>query len=183
MDKTEKLMKQYLTQRMAFGGDSRRADCLAEDVLLEYLAGSLDEQRRHELEHHLADCGFCLSRLDIAFGAQILNKPRRVSFVSPALLTKTKAALDIVESVKDDTNHKRRLNRRRSFLLGTIFFFLWSFVIPRYFLQFLVASLILGIRWSFESESGHTIIMILDSWRRHSHDKDDEISRRLKNRR
>jgi hypothetical protein len=47
-------------------------------------------------------------------------------------------------------------------------------------LQFLVGALILGIRWSFESESGKTLIMILNSWRKHSHDKDDEISNQLK---
>ena len=67
------------------------------------------------------------------------------------------------------------------FLFGAIFFFILSFVIPRYFIQFLVVTLILGIRWAFESDGGHTLIMVLDSWRHHSHDKDEEISHRFKN--
>ncbi len=66
------------------------------------------------------------------------------------------------------------------FLAGAILFFIASFFIPKYFFQCLVAALILGMRWAFETEGGRTLIMVLDSWRRHSHDQDAEISHRLK---
>lgn len=178
MDRDEKLIKQYLSQKIGLDRVEGGSGCPCEEVLLEYLNADLPEPASQALEHHLAGCNFCLGQLNIAFEARSWR--RRAKFVPTGLVVKTKARLGIVEP---PNNNKRRINRRRLFMMGTVFFFVLSFIIPSYFLQFLVASLILGIRWSFESESGHTMIMILDSWRRHARDKDEEISRRLKNRR
>lgn len=182
MDRAEKLMKQYLKSNLALDKDVRSGGCLSEQVLWDYLTSGLDEQRCQEVEHHIAACGFCLSQLSIAYEAQRFNKQKGVKSVSSGLLAKTKAALGITKQDEGAMSNRGKKTKRRLFLAATVIFFILSFIIPRYFLQFLVASLILGIRWSFESESGHTMIMILDSWRRHSHDKDDDISRRLKNR-
>jgi len=182
VDKAEKLIKQYLAQKQSFGKGGRSNNCPDPQVLLEYLAGLLDVQLCQELEHHIAGCGFCLGQLSIVFEAQRPSQLKQGQSLSPSLLAKTRMALGIVGPVKNDAGHKNKATRRRLFLGGTVLFFILSFVIPRYFFQFLAAALILGIRWSFESESGRTMIMILDSWRRHSRDEDDEISRRLKKR-
>ena len=72
--------------------------------------------------------------------------------------------------------------KKNLFLAGAIIFFIISFLLPKYFMQCLVVTLVLGMRWAFESENGRTFIMVLDSWRRHSHDEDDKISKRLKDR-
>lgn len=173
MDKVEELIKEYLKSNRDLS-QGRTRDCLDEQVLLEYLQGDLNEERQQAVEYHLAACGFCLSQLNIA--SQAMSKQKNFEPVPQKLIEKTKAALGISQ---DKGNKKRK---KRLYFLGAVVFFILSFVIPRYFIQFLVATLILGIRWAFESEGGRTLIMVLDSWRRHSQDKDDEISRYLKNR-
>ncbi len=65
-------------------------------------------------------------------------------------------------------------------LVGAIVAFILSFIFPKYFMQCLVVTLIFGIRWALSSEGGRTLIMVLDSWRHHSQDKDQEISRFLR---
>ncbi len=77
---------------------------------------------------------------------------------------------------------KNRKTKKNLFFGGAVVFFGLSFFIPKYFMQFLVVTLVLGMRWAFESEGGRTLIMVIDSWRRHSHDDNDEISQRLKDR-
>jgi len=181
MDKSEKLIKEYLKNNLDFGKDNKTSDCPDEEVLLEYFQGTLDKERYQALEHHIAECGFCLGQLNIAFQSQLMNKKGNLEAVPQKLIDKTKSSLGIFKKTDNKNDRGRKIMKKRLFLLGAIFFFTLSFIIPRYFIQFLVATLILGIRWAFESEGGRTLIMVLDSWRHHSQDKDEEISHRLKN--
>jgi hypothetical protein len=182
MDKVERLIKEYLEKSLKLGHSDKTADCLSEQDLLEYLEGKPDSPKRHLNEHHISGCGFCLSNLSILFEARQKSKSNAFDPVPQNLISKTKSSLGIDKSGRNENIQRGKMIKRRLFLAATILFFALSFLIPRYFMQFLVAALILGIRWSFESESGRTLIMVLDSWRRQSHDKDDEISRRIKSR-
>ncbi|MBN2120347.1 MAG: hypothetical protein JW734_04775 [Candidatus Omnitrophica bacterium] len=181
MDKIEKIIKEYLEKDLISGSGGKTDDCLNEQDLIKYLKGIISDETRGSDEHHIASCGFCLSQLSIAFESQLINK-KELQPVPQELLDKVEYRLGIGKYEKNKEIHKTKKMKKIFFLAGTIFFFGLSFVVPRYFIQFLVAALILGIRWSLESESGKTLIMIIDSWRRHSSDKDDDISRRLKNR-
>jgi hypothetical protein len=182
MDKVEKLIKGYLERNLHFDSSNKTADCLSEQDLLDYLEDRLESRKRAVSEHHIAGCGFCLSTLSLLFESRQKNRSKTFAPVPQKLLNKTKSLLGIGKDEKNGNAQRRKAIKRRIFLAGTIVFFVLSFFIPRYFMQFLVGALILGIRWSFESEGGRTLIMVLDSWRRRSHDKDDEISRHLKNR-
>ena len=171
MDKFEKLIKDYLKSDSGLSRGDRTPDCPDEAVLIEYLTGAPAAEKKSEVERHVANCGFCLSQLSIASQSKGSFPP-----VSKELIKKTKSRLGISENAK-----KRKMQKRLS-LIGAIISFILSFFFPKYFFQFLVATLILGMRWAFESEGGRTLIMVLDSWRHHSQDKDDQISRRLKER-
>jgi hypothetical protein len=178
MRKIEELIKEYLGKNLNVDKGNRTIDCPQEEILSEYLQGALSEEKCQAFERHIADCGFCLSQLGIAFGAQQMNKQADFEPVPPRLIDKTKSLLGIKRKENKIINKIKRM-KRTLFLIGAVVFFILSFFIPRYFIQFLVATLILGIRWAFESEGGRTLIMVLDSWRRHSQDKDDEISHRV----
>ena len=182
MDKIEELIKEYLKNNLDFSKDNKTPDCPDEQVLLEYFEGTLDKEKFRAVEHHIAGCGFCLGQLNIAFQAQLMNKQGNFESVPQKLINKTKSLIGIPIKGKDKKISREKVMEKRFFLYGAIVFFILSFVIPKYFIQFLVATLILGIRWAFESENGRTLIMVLDSWRHHSHDKDEEISHRFKNR-
>ena len=91
--------------------------------------------------------------------------------VPKALVEKTKSRLGIP---------KAATGSRHYVIGGMIISFALSFIFPKYFLQCLVVTLILGVRWALNSEGGRTLIMVLDSWRQHSHSQDEEISHRLR---
>lgn len=44
--------------------------------------------------------------------------------------------------------------------------FLLSFITPRYFIQSLVATLILGIKWVVDSKTTRMLIMIQEAWKK-----------------
>ncbi len=180
MEKKEKLIQKYLQEKLNADKAKKTEDCPGNGILASYLANSLEQKKRQEVENHLANCSFCLSQISLAWKA--LQKHKRKSFepVPERTINKTKSCLNITKTKNRENRSKKKIIKRRLFLAATIILFILSFLIPRYFLQFLVGALILGIRWSFESESGQTLIMVLDSWRKHSHDKDNQISNRLK---
>ena len=159
MDRIEELIKGYLSKNLSL---DKTADCPDEQDLLNYLKGGCQD-----FEAHVASCGFCLSQLNIAFESKTAN----FSPVPQELTNKIKSSLGIPKKSK---------SKKKFFLAGAIISFISSFLIPRYFMQCLVVTIILGVRWAFESEGGRTLIMVLDSWRHHSQAKDEEISHRLR---
>lgn len=181
MDKIEKLIKGYLKGKLGLDRADKTLDCPNEEILLGYLNGTLEKEERQFVEHHLAGCGFCLSQLNLAYQSQLMDRKGSFQPVSQELINKTKSFLGI-QIVNNLKRGKTKTKKANLFLAGAIIPFILSFIFPKYFIQFLVVTLVLGIRWAFESEGGRTMIMVLDSWRHHSHDKDEEISHRLKNR-
>ncbi|NQT28353.1 MAG: hypothetical protein HQ570_02010 [Candidatus Omnitrophica bacterium] len=177
MDKIERLIKKYLGEDLDKAG--KTVDCLSEQVLIHYFRRKLDSEDCQKAENHLAGCEFCRSQLDLIFEAGRAYKRGEGGKVPAELI---QSAKNLLETDKNN-HHKRTMRKKRItknlFLAGAIISFVASFFVPKYFFQFLVVTLILGMRWAFESEGGHTLVMILDSWRRHSHDHDDEISNRL----
>ena len=178
MRKIEEYLKNYLKKDLS--NIEKTPQCLNEEVLLDYLGNKLDGQERKDVEGHLSQCNFCLSQLNLAFEAK-KSSIRNIGEKVPSRLVKKVKAL-----LKSDKNiiRKKGMNRMKKnlFLAGAIIFFIISFFLPKFFMQCLVVTLVLGIRWAFESEGGRTFIMVFDSWRRRSHDEDDEISNRLKDR-
>ena len=102
-----------------------------------------------------------------------ISESKRAKFepVPKELISKTKSRLGIP---------KARPKIGSCALVGAVIAFVFSFVFPKYFMQCLVITLILGIRWALSSEGGRTLIMVLDSWRHHSQEKDEEIHHRLR---
>jgi len=172
MDKIEQLIKEYLGRNLH---KAEKTDlCLSEQVLLDYFQHKLGPEDSQGIENHLTNCGFCLSQLNLIFEARDIYKRGQGEKVPVEVIQRAKALVNVGAGLVP-ARIKGRL-----FLAGAIVFLIASFFIPRYFFQFLVVTLILGMRWAFESKGGRTLIMVLDSWRRHSHDDDDEISHRLK---
>jgi hypothetical protein len=182
MKNTEKLIKGYLEGKLGLDKTNKTIDCPEEGVLIEYLNGQLNKERSQFVEHHLAGCGFCLSQLSLAYQSQHMDRQNSFEPASQKLIDKTKSSLGVHKRADKLKVSKTRSKKANFFLAGAIIPFILSFIFPKYFIQFLVVTFVLGIRWAFESEGGRTMIMVFDSWRHHSHDKDEEISQRLKNR-
>ena len=112
----------------------------AEREIADYLDRKLDIETKSRIEGHIASCPCCLASMVSAY-----------------------------ESVKEFEASKKRkgsiMNKMNIYLILAVISFLLSFVIPRYFAQFLVAAAILSIKWISDAKSVKMLVMIYDAWK------------------
>jgi hypothetical protein len=133
-----KKIKEYLEYKRAENIAKTSKDCLSFDELCSYAEGALPTQERGKIERHLAECYRCLDILvSIHDGTKKIAKTRRVI-----------------------------LKKEHMFLAVAIIAFTLSFIFSRYFLQFLTATIVFGIKWIVDSKSTKTLIMINEAWKR-----------------
>jgi hypothetical protein len=124
-----------------------RAVHLSDQDLAAFLDGSLAGHERRFAERHLAGCAACMEKAVSAF-----------------------------ESVKEFRERgrfghgggKRKgriMNKINLYLILALISFTLSFVIPRYFLQLLVGTLLLGAKWVADSKSTRMLVMIYEAWK------------------
>lgn len=132
--------------------------CPDEATLTAYLGGGLKEERAMAVEEHLAACSLCLENVRAGHLGDKLYGEKSLPVSSDALIRKAKGI------VKMKGN---RALQRNLWLAATVLAFSLSFTVPKYFAQFLVAALILGLKWVSESEGIRTLIVSMDAKRRH----------------
>lgn len=112
--------------------------CITPKRLCRYSEGGLPLYIRKDIEAHLAGCYRCLDALvAIKEGDVIFNNKRRPG-----------------------------LKKEWLYLALAVLCFGASFVFSRYFLQFLTATLILGMKWVVDSKTSRMLIMVYDAWKR-----------------
>ena len=132
--------------------------CLSEVELNDYLSGVLSEEKRLEIENHLKDCGACLEKL--AFAYQTVEE-----------FNKLKGEKIMKSSWK-----------KNLWFFGAVLAFTLSFFVPRYFVQLLVGTILMGVKWIFDSVNARILIMIYDAWKKGGSDEASEIFKNLNNR-
>lgn len=125
--------------------------CPTEEILSEYMNGLLEDGLKRSVEQHLASCDKC--RKLLAETHEILSQP------------------DIFE-LKESIFRWIRKNR---WLLGTIITFACSFIFSKYFLQFLVACLLMGAKWIIEARTTKMLVMIHEAWKSGDQDKTNRL--------
>lgn len=128
---------------------------LGEGLLADFLADSLSAGDRQHVEEHLAYCSECLTKVVSAYES-------------------------VEESGKGQPTKKERVHFMKKiniYLTLAILTFILSFLFPRYFIQLLVATLLLGIKWIVDSKSTKMLIMIYEAWKKGG---EKEASRILK---
>ncbi|OIO78900.1 MAG: hypothetical protein COW11_05880 [Candidatus Omnitrophica bacterium CG12_big_fil_rev_8_21_14_0_65_43_15] len=149
--------------------------CPNDNILADYIAGN--PANKKDIEKHLSDCKACLEKVSSALKIGTLYNENKLPAAEPAITEKTKEMLS--KQIRPVSKHGKNKNL---WLAATIIAFITSFIFPRYFLQCLVATILLGIKWIAESENIRTMILVLDSWRKHENSRDDEIAHRLNKR-
>ncbi len=132
--------------------------CPDEAALIAYLSGTLNEVQARAVEEHIAACHLCLENVRAGYIGDKLYGEKGLSASSDKLIRKAKG----VAKMKG-----KRTLQRNLWLVGTVLAFSLSFTVPKYFAQFLVAALILGLKWVSESEGIRTLIVSMDAKRRH----------------
>lgn len=135
MQNLEGIIKKSL--RQSASNLRRKPDCPSEVELARYLEGVLPYAKRQTIEKHLSDCSLCLD-----------------------LLVTTKNILKEEKIVK-----KSLLSHlsKQKWLIVTAICFGFSFVVRRFFLQFLFLALIFGIKWALSAEGSRNLVMIFRS--------------------
>lgn len=115
-----------------------------EVAMARFISGSLTGKGRRAVEAHLAACDACL------MGAVAAHEAVR-TFTGGSTMKKEK---------------KDPMKRPGVYLILAAIAFCLSFAVPRYFLQFLVATLLLGAKWVADARSTKMLIMIHEAWKR-----------------
>ena len=150
--------------------------CPNDNALADYIAGSASNKK--DIEKHISGCKACLAKISTALKVSALYKDGKIPQAPRLAIERAKEMLS-KQTKLPPIKHGKYKNL---WLLATIIAFLISFLFPRYFLQCLVAAILLGIKWIMESENMRTLILVLDSWRRHEHNSNEEIAQRLRDR-
>jgi hypothetical protein len=116
----------------------------SETELADLLGGSLSSTDKERLENHVASCDECLEKVVSAHEAVSCFKAGHAGKKGVASLMK-------------------KIN---IYIVLAVISFALSFVMPRYFLQFLVATLILGTKWIIDSRTTKMLIMIHEAWKK-----------------
>ncbi len=125
------------------------------DVMLaDYLDGLLSYEERRLVESHLSACAECLDKAVSAYRSVRPFKKRKAKDVG-------------------------KIN---FYLLFAILAFTLSFILPRHFIQLLVATLLLGAKWVADSKSTKMLVMIHEAWKNGGKDEASEIIKRFDSR-
>ena len=122
--------------------------------LADLLSGCLSKIARSRIEKHISSCRECMDKIV--------------------------ASHETVDLYKKNTPSKKRKDAKvkkiNLYLLLAILSFSLSFLAPRYFIQSLVATLLLGIKWVVDSKTTKMLVMINEAWKK---DGDRGASRAL----
>jgi hypothetical protein len=133
--------------------------CPGEHVLNSYLLGELDEAKRAETERHLSTCVYCVYKISEAYAVM---HPNKLKIIKEFIMKMAK--------------------RANLWLIGCIIMFVFSFILPRYFIQFLVGAILLGMKWIVDSKNTKMLIMIYEAWKRGGNKEAERIFRSLDSR-
>lgn len=136
--------------------------CPDDNLVAAYIEDTLQPSAREEIERHLSTCDYCLSKVNIASNSG-----------------------DIQATVGRGYSSALRL---KSLIVGNIPLilamtsFALSFLIPHYFMQFVIVSAVLGVYVALEKSNALMLGKIYQLWRRGQDEKADEHIERLKRR-
>jgi len=132
----------------------------SDNQFADYSAHMLSAAERERFEGHIASCEECLAKL-----------------------------VSIHESVGDFKKggifKKRKghfMKKINFYLIFAIVSFVLSFITPKYFLQFLVATVVLGTKWVADSKSTRMLVMIYEAWKRGGEKEASQVLETLESR-
>ena len=161
-DNIDRLLKRYLEKKASEAENPSLQECPNELKLDDLLEGRLSQEEQDVLIKHAAHCPNCLSLLELAQRA----KEETPSAPTPKMIMRAKSLMQ-KDSKKKILDYKWQILAFISFAL--------SFIVARFFLQFLILAVIFSIKWIFDSGSTRTLIMIYQAWRK----KDQGTAQRI----
>lgn len=159
----DQLIKKYLGKKAAKVENLLpEQNCPTELELSDFLEKRLNQEKENLLLEHIANCSHCLALLELGQRA----KEKREFGISPEMIMRAKKLAK--------SNYPKRMANFKWPILALISFIL-SFVVAKYFMQFLILAVIFSLKWVFDTASTRTLIMVYQAWRR----KDKDTAQRI----
>ena len=126
-------------------------------ALADYLDNLLSGEDRERVESHAAACSECRNKMVCAYESVRTFK----------------------KSVNTDKGKAKPMGKINLYLILAIISFTLSFMIPRFFLQLLVATLLLGAKWVVDSKTTKMLVMIHEAWKNNGERAAGEVIKRF----
>lgn len=147
--------------------------CLSDEELAEYADGILlGGIKKQEHASHIAECDNCFSRTASAIAALTSFNEQKSDSGHATAVEKAKSIPRLYRK------RKASIMKRNKYLLVAAGFFMLSFIFKVYFLQFLVAASIFGLKWVMDTGGSKALIMVYDAWQQGRGGKGEEKGRR-----
>ncbi len=129
----------------------------ADIVIADYLDNLLSRDEKERVEEHMAACDECRNKMICAY----------------------ESARSFRKTVSTNKKKAKPMGKINLYLIFAIISFALSFIIPRFFLQLLVATLLLGAKWVTDSKSTKMLIMIHEAWKNGGEREASEVIKRF----
>jgi len=150
----------------------RGPSCLSDEALADYAASTIaGEKNDEEMVRHVSECDACFSKVAVTVSTLASFEEGPDEIIDNKSLKRAKSIPKMFKKTRG------RFMKRNKYLLIAVLFFALSFISSRYFLQFLFAALIFGLKWVMDTGGSKALIMIYDTWQRHRGTQNKENSR------
>lgn len=150
------------------------SQCPSDEELAHYISCAIsDEPVEESLLKHITECGSCFTKTTSTVSALTGFDKDMPDKYDSAAIRKAKSIPKIYPKAR-----KGYLKRNR-YLFIAVAFFILSFIFKGYFLQFLVAASVFGIKWVMDTGGSKALIMIYDAWQHKREEKGEEGKRPL----
>jgi hypothetical protein len=143
-----------------FKGQLRRSpDCPSDEDIAGFLSNDISGDKKEVILGHISQCPRCL---DIAATSLKVLSENADEAIPDNIVRKLSSI---------PKNHARRnlllsnLLKKNKYLIVSAVFFILSFIVDKYFMQFLLAAAIFGVKWVMDTGSTKALIMIYDAWK------------------
>lgn len=116
----------------------------SESELSDYLNNALTGENKKKIEDHIACCRLCLDNIVSAHEVVKLCGMGK----------------------NNDKGKVRFMKKINIYLVLACISFILSFTVTQYFMQFLIATLLLGTKWIVDAKSTRMLVMIYDAWKK-----------------
>jgi len=171
MDRVDEILRKLLAEK---GSKARTgAVCPSDQELIQLGSGTLPLDVRDKLVDHTADCPDCTARLGAILALdEAPSRPESTDNVSKTR-TQSMDRLPNVdpksrlpgESTAQRWNAFKTQLAKHAWLVVSIAFLGLSFFVPRYFVQFIVLTILFGLKWVFDTATTRQMIMIYEAWK------------------
>jgi len=136
--------------------------CPSDNILADYISDAISaEAEKEAISSHIANCDKCFKKVASCVSALSISDNNKQTTTSNRLLRRVLS----MPKKYPKTNFKGSYIRRNKFLLVAGLFFALSFICKQFFLQFLAAALIFGVKWIMDTGSTKALIMIYETWK------------------